>query len=594
MIIPMKKVSLIIYHADYQSFLQDLQTMGILHVETQESALNPETHELLSQIQQLRQVNRFLERITPADSSIPQSEPAEPPDILQQIQQKQIELERATQKKTVLEKEVTNLTPWGDFSPERFNQLKELQLKIRFFSCNEKKFDPEWSSQYPIEIIGSSGNQLNFVLIHPEDQQITLPVDEIKAPERSIKTALNDLDIVKNKIQAIQEFFNRCARDYLQLLRDYLKLLESRMVYKQVEISANAAAENHVMVLAGWIPANKLRDMESFLSERDIVYLITNVEPGENPPIQLKNNSFSRLFEPIGKLFSLPNYMEQDLTASFAPFFTLFFGFCLGDAGYGLLILLATTAFKFVPQAGNFKPFLSLGQILALATIAFGLITGTVFGVNLAEVEFLDPTLRAKFLTQDSIFQLALIIGVIQIAVGMVFQIINRSRQFGFKYAIPIIGWLLIIFALPFFMTNIAPLVAKGLLAIGGLLALSTLIWDPAPIMPNPVANGVFVIYSTVTGFFGDVLSYIRLFALGVSSGILGLVINSIGSQMFLKIPLVGPVIFAIFLVIGHIGNLLLSSLGSFVHPMRLTFVEFYKNAGFAGGGKPYTPFAHK
>ncbi len=101
---------------------------------------------------------------------------------------------------------------------------------------------------------------------------------------------------------------------------------------------------------------------------------------------------------------------------------------------------------------------------------------------------------------------------------------------------------------------------------------------------------GVWDMYNNITGVFGDTLSYIRLFALGLSGSILGLVINNIG-EIFLDIPYVGWLVWLIFLLIGHTGNLLLCSLGSFVHPMRLTFVEFYKNAGWTGGGKEYKPF---
>jgi V/A-type H+-transporting ATPase subunit I len=114
---------------------------------------------------------------------------------------------------------------------------------------------------------------------------------------------------------------------------------------------------------------------------------------------------------------------------------------------------------------------------------------------------------------------------------------------------------------------------------------------DPSVNIFMRVGKGVWDIYSTVTGIFGDLLSYIRLFALGLSSAILGFVINDIGLQILGSSKILGPVFFVIFLVIGHTLNILISSLGSFVHPMRLTFVEFYKSAGFKGGGEEYKPF---
>jgi V/A-type H+-transporting ATPase subunit I len=115
---------------------------------------------------------------------------------------------------------------------------------------------------------------------------------------------------------------------------------------------------------------------------------------------------------------------------------------------------------------------------------------------------------------------------------------------------------------------------------------------DPKSNIITRFGKGIWDIYSTVTGVFGDLLSYIRLFALGLSSAILGFVINDIGLQILGSSRILGPVFFGIFLVLGHTLNILISSLGSFVHPMRLTFVEFYKNAGFKGGGEPYKPFS--
>ena len=114
---------------------------------------------------------------------------------------------------------------------------------------------------------------------------------------------------------------------------------------------------------------------------------------------------------------------------------------------------------------------------------------------------------------------------------------------------------------------------------------------DPGVNVFARIGKGVWDVYSMVTGIFGDLLSYIRLFALGLSSAILGFVINDIGLQILGSSKILGPVFFVIFLLLGHTLNILISSLGSFVHPMRLTFVEFYKNAGFKGGGEEYKPF---
>ena len=140
--------------------------------------------------------------------------------------------------------------------------------------------------------------------------------------------------------------------------------------------------------------------------------------------------------------------------------------------------------------------------------------------------------------------------------------------------------------------TGIIPqnkLVLYLIISAGGFLIL--FFSDPRINVFARIGKGIWDVYSTVTGIFGDLLSYIRLFALGLSSAILGFVINDIGMQILGSSKILGPVFFVIFLIIGHTLNILISSLGSFVHPMRLTFVEFYKSAGFMGGGEKYKPF---
>jgi V/A-type H+-transporting ATPase subunit I len=141
-----------------------------------------------------------------------------------------------------------------------------------------------------------------------------------------------------------------------------------------------------------------------------------------------------------------------------------------------------------------------------------------------------------------------------------------------------------------------------ALLKIGGFagnillyigLFLIVFFSDPKASIIGRIGKGLWDLYG-ITGIFGDVLSYIRLFALGVSSAILGFVINDIAMQILATGPIIGHILCGIFLILGHSMNIAIASLGSFVHPMRLTFVEFYKNAGFSGGGKKYKPFSNK
>jgi len=237
------------------------------------------------------------------------------------------------------------------------------------------------------------------------------------------------------------------------------------------------------------------------------------------------------------------------------------------------------------------KPILSLAQFLGIGTIIFGILTGTFFGINLLNVEVLGK-FRNIMLDSQKIFYLALAIGLFQILFGLVIKAINSIRMFGWQYALPSIGWfILILCILDLALLKLATVVTGYL--VYAALALIVFWSDPKAGILARIGKGIWDLYG-ITGIFGDVLSYIRLFALGISSAILGFVINTIGLQILGSAPVIGPIMFVVFLIIGHAANLMISSLGAFVHPMRLTFVEFYKNAGFIGGGKEYKPFKNK
>jgi V/A-type H+-transporting ATPase subunit I len=199
----------------------------------------------------------------------------------------------------------------------------------------------------------------------------------------------------------------------------------------------------------------------------------------------------------------------------------------------------------------------------------------------------------------DELFNLAIILGVIQILFGMVLKVINISRVKGFMYSLSTIGWLILIIGLGAVFglktagtldEQTASVAQYVVLGIAGVFIL--VLNHPKRNIFMNIGAGLWDVYIMATSLLGDVLSYIRLFALGVSSAILGMVFNNMAMSMKPDNIILGPLVMIIILVIGHSITIFMSGLGAFVHPLRLTFVEFYKNAGFTGGGKPYKPFA--
>jgi len=488
------------------------------------------------------------------------------------------------------------LEPWENYSSYFVEKLEKCGIKTRFYKIKAKKFNVQWLTEYPMEIISQIKNNI-FLILFGQDNAFLENAEEIDLPEFEIHSLNGRLAEMEEKIQVNEEKKEHLAGMAIPVLKKKSQESSERIeFYKVLEMHTLSEGEGKIKILEGWVPESEQAKLINYLDKKDILYSNRFPTSGEETPVQLVNGKFAKLFEPIGELFSLPSYTELDLTVYFAPFFMIFFGFCLGDAGYGVAMFTASTLYKRIASK-KLKAYLTLGQYFGAATFVMGILFGNFFGIELGKVAFLSG-LNPLFLDSSKIFMLSLIIGGVQILFGLGIKAANQIRQSGFLFALSSIGWIVLIinFVLfSFIIDKNSPgsesleIIKKGVYIASALLVL--LFTDPAAKIHMRIAGGLWNFYSTITGIFGDLLSYIRLFALGLSSSILGLVVNKMAIA-FGEISLIGPILFILIILFGHVGNLAISSLGSFVHPLRLTLVEFYKNAGFTGGGKKYNPFS--
>ncbi|MDN5328507.1 MAG: V/A-type H+/Na+-transporting ATPase subunit [Bacteroidales bacterium] len=598
MIVPMHKYTFLVFHADYHPFLKGLREVGVVDVVKRTKALSEEAAERLLLQRQVTEVIKQLRRRKrePSADKPPFESGA---DVLDRFRDLQAEIESLNQQLNSLNKEIAVTEPWGDYDPAILHNLRKAGLHIHFYTVPPRRFNPDWANQYKIGVVNETPGLIYFILVtEPGEELPEISAEWVKGPEKPLSQLYQRREELNARLDAINSELDTMAATCIPLLEDFARRLSSEMEYEIVVSNTLSEADDKLKILEGFAPVEAANEVEKFCNDHEIFFLRTDPSPEERVPILLRNGNFARLFEPISRLFSLPKYTELDLTPFFAPFFMMFFGFCLGDAGYGLVVLLGATLYKKFKASPSLKPYLSLAQWLGLATVIFGIVSGTFFGINLIEanISWLE-NVKKYFLDSNKMLVLALILGGVQIVFGMMVKVLNITRQQGFKYALSTIGWLIVILGMVvrYFLISAQILPADdqwlmyGVLGAGGILIF--LLNDPDANVFVRVGKGIWDVYGVVTGIFGDLLSYIRLFALGISSAILGLVINSVGMSM-LDIPYVGPVVFVIFLTIGHVANIAISSLGSFVHPMRLTFVEFYKNAGFTGGGKEYQPFS--
>ena len=370
-------------------------------------------------------------------------------------------------------------------------------------------------------------------------------------------------------------------------------------------------------LMIGWTLAEKSADVTSYLDRAGIYYELADPAFDDDVPIKIVNSKFATLFEPILRMYSLPNYHDIDPLPLFAPFFMLFFGLCMGDMGYGLIITAVSLLIIFKKPA--LKAYGQLGALLGGMTCICGFITGTFFGIDLSTVDwefmkpiqpyFLNDSKKDSFFGYSPMMVISVIIGLVQVLIGMFMAGCKAVKNYGFIYGVGKFSWVLALlsavclFGLPMFGVVIPVALQYVLYTLIAIAAFGIyFLNNPAAYakagslkkllgIGTNLGGGLWATYGMSTGLLGDLLSYIRLFALGLTGGVLGSVFNSLAMEMSPSTPVLHELVMLLILLFGHGINFGLCMISSFVHPMRLTFVEYFKNADFSGNGKEYKPF---
>lgn len=593
----MKKLTFLVYYKEYEQFLERLRELGVVHIFTKSQGV-AENQELQNRIRlagKYAAAIKFLQGLNVvADKHEGEAKSGEKAlELLTELQNKQQQL---AHKRQALEKEISSLEPWGDFEAENIERLRKAGYVVNFYICSEKQFNDEWISDYNATVINKIVSKVYFVTITSDKETPELEVEYAKLPEKSLSGLKEAVESLISNINNIESNINELAKKSISDLEVAQKKIYSEIEFSKVVLTGDSLADNKLVLLEGWVPEIKSEDVKSFMDNQGAYYEISAPTPEDNVPILFKNDKFSRLFEPIIRLYMLPKYNELDLTPFFAPFFMLFFGLCLGDTGYGAFMVLAVTVYRLMAKniSSGMKPILTLVQILGASTMVCGLLTGTCFGFNLYDIQlpFLQKMKETIALDNQQMFNLSLILGGIQIIFGMMLKAVNQTIQLGFKYAVGTIGWIFVILS--------SAIAFAGAMEMGGTvhmvfvvagLLMAYLYNSPGKNVVVNIGLGLWDSYNMATGLLGDILSYVRLFALGLSGGILASVFNSLASGMRPDNVIAGPIVMVLIFVIGHSINIFMNVLGAMVHPMRLTFVEFFKNSGYEGGGKEYSPF---
>ena len=584
MITQMKKYTFLVFHRDYEPFLQQLRDLGVVHITQKAAGLIEDDEQLQAALQHEDELRKLLKQGAP-DQLIAERE---------SIKQRIADAQTAAQQAAV----------WGEFDAARIEALKEAGYNLRFYECASKAFQEEWGIA-----INQKEGKTYFVGINSEYSDYS-DYSEIPAPEKSEAQWLLEVEHLKGLLAAANARIEAWQLANMDELKQQLVEARQNIDWQRVTLSTDKLAEGALCLFEGFCPIDKEAELNAMLNAAQVYYEETDPEKEDATPIKLRNNWFVKLFEPLTGMYGWPNYNEFDPTPILGPCFLLFFALCIGDCGYGLLLtLIGYLIFKDKLKIEMFEGLGGIIMALGVGSTIVGYLMGTFFGVDIYRADWFPESAKAvmfnnlgtdgKIGEYDVMMVLALVIGVVHIILAMTIKAISYTKRDGFKATVSTWGWLLLIVGgictaiLAMTLALPTEIVKWTLIGIGAVSALGIFIFNTPG--RNPLINigaGLWDTYGMATGLLGDVLSYIRLYALGLAGGMLGAAFNQLGTQVLGENPNVGTMIgFALIVTFGHVLNLLMACLGAFVHPLRLSFVEYFKNAGYEGSGKLYTPF---
>lgn len=596
----MRRVFIVGLNDEKERTLRVLQDIGVLHVEpfTRLSSAAEEQNTHIAQ--NVRRIGQIYESLKDYRNPKEKSETFfSGEEILLRAGSILERLQELKNRKQTLEKLITELSVWGDFDTDYLKALEEQNLFIqRFRAEGVSQSEQVFPEDVFVQIVSHKPALLFFTIRmgHPVDLPWAVP---LRRPEKGLEKVKEEYtSLVTEESKALKELSLLASR--IDALRKVYFATLSEVKFR--ECLGSLYADGLLFGVQGWLPADGEKDFFDKVTSTGLAITISTRDPLENetPPTLFKNNRFIRRIEPLLKLYGFPGYRDLDPSYFFAPFMILFFGICLGDAGYGIVFLVASMWIK--KRFGHLSPslpmVLKLCEAFSISAIIIGLLTGSIFGHWIFPRQWIAVDLDKDHGNPMILFYASLGLGVIHLSLSYVmgiFQSFSRFDRFQ-KVGLLCVLWggACLISQRIWFSDPVSVLnqwlhySGVALVALG--VVLTFLFTSDSKKLIVRLGLGLWGIYG-LTGLVGDLLSYARLFGLGIATTAIAAVMNDLAGMVHRAAGPVAGSAFAVFiLILGHTFNLLLSILGSTVHSARLHFVEAFKSF-FQGGGTEYKPF---
>jgi V/A-type H+-transporting ATPase subunit I len=589
-ILKQRKVTLFGLNSEKMLLLEGLQSLGCMHViplvatpKEVEKVINPKA-------KKAHKALRFLNNLESRRRQILRKADFDVDSLVEDALSLQLDIRRASDKKELIVQRLADIEPWGNIDYPPMAALKGYRFWYYIIPLDKRKalssLELPWSIVYR-----DNKNAYVVVVSKSEPKPEILPISRVHLGSKSKVALLEELEEVELLL------------DHLDAKRQSL----SRFIYllsvniaKADDKAALASAlqkifeDNELVALQGWVPVERQKEVEAFAKNAGFACLISKPEKNEIPPTLLSQPKKMAAAKDLALFYQVPGYYGWDPSRLLFVSFSLFFAMILADAGYGLLLLGGLLlAWKKLGRSDKGKGYRLLGLSMTATTVVYGALVGSYFGMAPTENSLFDQIHIIDLNNFDVMMKLSIIVGAIHIGIAnLSMAYVNRHR----RIAIAKLGWLLAIYGgLLYWLVggnSTGQHISYGLLGLGALLIV--VFTSERPINKSSdhlmrILEGIFNLKDSLNAF-GDVLSYMRLFALGLASASLAITFNDLAHDAYHSISGGGLLIAILILLVGHVLNLALSLMSGVVHGLRLNYIEFY-NWGQAEEGTEFQTF---
>jgi V/A-type H+/Na+-transporting ATPase subunit I len=588
MIVKMKKLTLLCTRDSREETLAELRALGAVHLQHIQPPEGADLEEARKLVDHLRRALDVLPKhphhVEPSGKTPHETVKA----VWELIHRKQKLIEEIE----AVDLEIRHIEPFGSFSPETVRELAAEGVAVSLCHLPLKAL-PELPDGVRLIELSRDRTSLYGALI--ARGELNLKIETLPLPRKSLDEMKQELAALKADLETTEDQFRSYAGDHAAVA-SLATDAEDRVHY--LEARAGMGDSEHVFYLRGFFPAEEERALRAKAGEKGWAVLVEEPTPDDRVPTLLRNPKWVKPIKAVLDIIGVsPGYHELDISALFMIFLSIFFAFLIGDAGYGLLFIALTLIAKFKLRGNEkAKPGLNLLMIMSSCTVVWGALTGTWFGITPEVLPAPLQHLRLDWLRGDEdtvaqrIMLICFVLGSVHLAIAHVWNFVRKINSWA---ALADLGWLCSTVAM-FFAVRMMVLGAAFPPAMTFVLGTGVTLIILSLILQKEYFGLVTLVLDVINNFV-DIISYVRLYAVGAASFAIANSFNTMAIEAWGSNGVIaGGLIAALCLFLGHTLNIVLGGMAILVHGIRLNTLEFSGHAGVQWGGFAFKPFVKR